>query len=183
MPRASQPHTPDIDLAARRQFAAQGASAAVLTPDLESFCQSGVSVILAAGGPGEPPVAGVGSGCRMLPGGTMRLLLHRSGNEVLLAAAERGGLVSATFSQPLTHRSIQVKGRLASIAPAAEGDGDLAARQMAGLHRELLIIGDKPAFSEAYCDVRAADLVAVEIILDAAFVQTPGPGAGAELKP
>lgn len=183
MPRASQPHTPDLDLAARRQFAAEGATATVLTPDLKTFCQSGVSVIVAAGGPGEMPVAGVGSGCRVLSSGNMRLLLHRSGNEGLLATAERGGLVSATFSQPLTHRSIQVKGRLAAIAPPSAGDGDEAARQMTGLHRELVAIGDKPAFCEAYCHVRADDLVSVEITLEAAFVQTPGPGAGAELKP
>ncbi len=183
MARASLPHSPDIDLAARRQYAANGFTAAILTPDLEAFCQSGVSVIVAAGGPGEPPVAGVGSGCRVLPGDRIRLLLHRSGNECVLSAAERGGRVSATFSQPFTHRSIQVKGSGAAIVSPAPGDGAEAARQMAGLSHELIVIGNTRAFAEAYCHVNESDLVAIEFVLEAAFVQTPGPGAGAELKP
>jgi hypothetical protein len=182
MPRASEPHSPDTELAARRAIAPEGGAADVLTPDLAQFCRSGISVIVAAGGPGEMPVAGMANGCCILPDGRMRLLLPRSGNEALLTIAQRGGRVSATFSQPITHRSIQVKGRDARLETPTETDRQEAVRQMTGLRNELVEVDYPPAFADAHCFVDPSDLVAIDITLDAAFVQTPGPGAGAELK-
>ncbi|OHV83223.1 hypothetical protein [Mesorhizobium sp. ORS 3428] len=183
MPRASQPHTPDFEIAARRAYAADGDKAGVLTPDLEAFCQSGVSIVVAACRPAEAPVAGLGCGCRMRPDGRMRLLLPRPGNEELLAMLERGAGIAVTFTQPFTHRSIQVKGSQAVVTTMNGEDGREAARQSQGLRRELVVVGYPPAFAEAYCRVDPEIVVAVDISLDAAFVQTPGPGAGAELKP
>lgn len=183
MSRAPEPHTPDIDIEARRAFAAKGGPSVVLTPDLEAFCQQGVSVLIAACGSGEAPVAGLGCGCRILPGGRIRLLMMRRGNEGLLTIVQRGGGVAATFSQPITHRSIQVKGARAVMTEATDEDRQAAVRQIDGLRRELLEIDYPLAFAAAYCTVDTADLVAVDLTPDAAFVQTPGPGAGAELKP
>lgn len=179
MPRASEPHTPEIDLAARRAYAAP---AGVLTPELEAFCQSGLSVIVAAGGPGLSPVGCLGCGCRILPDGRMRLLLPWSGNEELAAVAQRGGRIAATFSQPVTHRSIQVKGSRAAVATPTDEDRQAAVGQREGLRVQLIEVGYPQAFAAAYCRVDPADVVAIDLTLDAAFVQTPGPGAGAELK-
>lgn len=179
MPRASEPHTPEIDLAARRAVAAEG----VLTPELAEFCQSGVSVIVGACAPGGAPVAGIGCGCRIRPDGRMRLLLQRSANGPVLDVVARGGGVAATFSQPVTHRSIQVKGSAARVVEVDAEDRCQAVRQSEGLRRELVEVFYPPVFAATYCAVDEADLVAVEVTPDAAFVQTPGPGAGAELKP
>lgn len=183
MPRASKPHTPDIDVAAHRAYAVGGGVAAILTPDLESFCQSGVSVIVAVCSPGEAPLAGLGCGCRILSDRRMRLLLPRPGNEILLAKLEGGARIAVTFSQPITHRSIQVKGSQAVVTTADEEDRREAVRQSQGVRRELIEVDYPPAFAEAYCQVKPEIIVGVDITLDAAFVQTPGPGAGAELKP
>ncbi len=183
MPRASQPHTPDIDLAARRAYAGGGGTSEVLTPDLAAFCQSGVSVIVAACLPAGAPVAGLGCGCRVLPDGRMRLLLPRPGNEGLLAMVEQGAAIAITFSQPITHRSIQVKGSRGVVAALEEADRLEAVRQSRGIRGELVDVGYAPTFAEAYCRVDLDILVALDLTLDAAFVQTPGPGAGAELKP
>lgn len=183
MPRASQPHTPDIDLAARRAYAVAAGTPGVLTPELEAFCQSGLSVIVAACMAGEAPVAGLGCGCRILSDSRMRLLLPRSGNERLLALAERGARIAITFSQPITHRSIQVKGSQAGVATPDEQDRREAIRQSNGVRLELADVGYPPAFAEAYCRVDPDIIVGLDITLDAAFVQTPGPGAGAQLTP
>lgn len=183
MSRASQPHTPDVDLTARRAYAVEAGTRGVLTPDIEAFCQSGISVIVAACRPGETPVAGLGCGCRILPDGRMRLLLPRPGNERLLAMAERGARIAITFSQPFTHRSIQVKGSQAGVAAPDERDKREAVRQSRGICRELVEVDYPPAFAEAYCRVDPDIIVALDLTLDAAFVQTPGPGAGAQLKP
>jgi hypothetical protein len=183
MPRASQPHTPDVDLAARRAYVAEGGAPGVLTPELEAFCQSGISVIVAACRPAEAPVAGLACGCRILADGRMRLLLPRPGNEKLLAMVECRARIAITFSQPFTHRSIQVKGSQGVVTTLDQEDRREAVRQGQGVRRELVVVGYPPGFAEAYCRVDPDILAAVDVVLDAAFVQTPGPGAGAELKP
>jgi len=182
MPRADQPHTPEVELAARHAYAGGGGTSVILTPDLQAFCQSGISVIVAASSRGEAPVACIGCECRILPDGRMRLLLPRAGNEALLAIVRRGGRFAATFSQPLTHRSIQVKGSHATVGIMGEEDRQHAIRQTRGLCRELIEIGHSADFANAYCDLTNGELVAIDIVLTVAFVQTPGPGAGAELK-
>ncbi|MBO6717295.1 MAG: hypothetical protein JJ913_04985 [Rhizobiaceae bacterium] len=183
MPRASQPHSPESDLAARRAYVAVESAPHVLAPDLAEFCQSGISVIVGACVAGETPVAATGYACRLMPGNRFRLVLRKLGNEGLLEAVERGGAIAATFSQPTTHRSIQIKGSGAVVLPADEEDRREALRQTDGLRLELIYIGYPPAFAAAYRHVAEDDLVAVDLTPDAAFVQTPGPGAGAELKP
>jgi hypothetical protein len=183
MPRAAQPHTPAFDLAARRAYAAEGGTPRVLTPELEAFCQSGISVIVGACRAGEAPIAGLACGCRILPDGRMRLLLPRPGNEGLLAMVEQGAGIAITFTGPFTHRSIQVKGSHAVVVASDEVDKQEAVRQSQGMRRELVEVDYPPAFAAAYCRVDTDVVVTVVLTLDAAFVQTPGPGAGAELKP
>lgn len=178
MPRAPEPLTPEFDIAARQAVADDG----VLTPELEAYLQSGISVIIGVAGPGMAPMATIGCGCRALPSGRLRIFLMRAGNEAILDMIARGAGIAATFSKPITHRSIQVKGRLADIVEPTPDDRSLAVRQHDGLRRELVSINYPPAFAAAYCAVNEADLVAVDMTPDAAFVQTPGPNAGAELK-
>lgn len=184
MPRAKEPHTPDIDLAARKAYVAAGGVPAVLTPELEAFCQSGLSVIVAAGLAGEAPVAGLGCGCRVLPDGRMRVLIEERANAAVIEIIRRGGSLAVTFGEPITHRSIQVKGSRVTIAVADDEDRVAAYAQSDGLRRQLLEIAYPPAFAAAYCQVEDGDdVIALDMTLDTAFVQTPGPGAGAELKP
>jgi len=183
MQRASEPFTPEIDLAAHRSFASTGSKARVLTPELEIFFQSGVAVKLAACGPNEFPIAGLGCGCRVLEDGRLRILLARSRNAGLLTIVERGGGFAVTFSRPYTHRSIQVKGAKPVIALAETADCRAAAEQCEALRRELVAVGYPPSFAAAYCHVDGEDIVGIDLVPAAAFVQTPGPGAGAELKP
>ena len=181
MPHAPQPHTPDGELAARGAQAE--APDDVLTPDLEAFCQGGVSVIFAVSRPGDPPFGGIGCGCRILPGGRMRLLIQRPGNERALELAATGARIAATYSQPITHRSIQVKGARSAVVTPTEEDRQAALRQLAGLNAELVEIEYTHGFADAYCALDPDNLAAIEFEMEAAYVQTPGPGAGAELRP
>ncbi len=53
---------------------------------------------------------------------------------------------------------------------------------MAGLGEELRDVDYTARFTAAFCAVDPDDLVAIDFDPTSAFVQTPGPGAGAELK-
>lgn len=183
MPRALHPHSPEDELDAHRAHFERAGTPAVLTPDIAAFCESGISVIVALGASDAAPVAGTGCGCRILDNGRMRLLLLAGSNGALLDAAERGAPVAATFSKPVTHRSIQIKGTGTLRAEPTEEDRQAALHQMAGLRNELREVEYNSRFSEAYCHVEVDDIAVVEFAPQVAFVQTPGPGAGAELKP
>lgn len=182
MPRALHPDTPDAALQALAAQAAAPCPDSILTDEIAAFCQGGVSVIIALGGQGETPIAGTGSGCVVLTTGRMRLLLPATGNEALLLAARSGRPVAATFSRPVTHRSIQIKGDETTLGVANDEDIASARRQLAGLHVELRDIDYTQQFCDAYCYVADHDVAVIEFTPRQAFVQTPGPGAGAELK-
>ena len=50
--------------------------------------------------------------------------------------------------------------------------------------RDLLIAAAYPdAFATTYCSAGGQPQVAIEFVPEAAFVQTPGPGAGSKLDP
>lgn len=159
-----------------------GASVA-LAPDLVAFYQSGVSVIIASCLPDGRPVSGLAFACRVLPTGTIRILLSPTTCEPLLQAVKQGGAFAATFTQPTTHRSIQVKAERAEVVSAGDEDLEAARLQCGRFCQELVEIGYAPAFSAAYCHQDASDMVAIDMEPGCAFVQTPGPGAGTELQP
>ena len=96
------------------------------------------------------------------------------------ACAHAGGRIAVTFSAPLSHRTIQIKGVCSTAAVATE-DAATAARQSEAFAAILSAIGYSPPFVTAICDYRSSDMRALEVSIDAAFEQTPGPGAGRPL--
>ncbi len=182
MPRAQRPHSPEAELAALSACTDDLGAGSVLSAELAEFCQSGVSVIIAVGGRGNVPLSGQGCACRVLEDGRMRILLLRRSNHAIIAAADQDAPIAVTFSQPLTHRSIQIKGINPATGEPTLSDRQAAVEQSAGLEQELRDVDYARRFTEAYCAVDVDDLVALDFDPVAAFVQTPGPGAGAELR-
>ena len=91
--------------------------------------------------------------------------------------------MAATFSQPGSHRSIQLKAPAAAAREAEPADAPAADAQ-SRVFRDLLIAAAYPdAFATTYCSAGGQPLVAIEFVPESAFVQTPGPGAGARLEP
>ncbi len=181
MPRASQPSTPSRDIAAFAGSRDRHAGAA-LSPEIAEFCQSGISIVVAACGGGDP-VASLALACSIDDEGRVRILLQRPGNEEMLGALDAGSRIAATFSRPVDHRSIQLKGSGARLVPIQAGDEELLATQCAGMGRELVDVGYSHAFAAGYCAFFFADIVAVRFMPEQVFVQTPGPGAGSRLAP
>jgi len=90
-----------------------------------------------------------------------------------------GGLVALTASDVATHRSIQLKGRAIRVEAATRDDLDLGAQYV----REFFAcVHETEAIDITLLEKAVpSGYVAVEIVVDAMFDQTPGPAAGRAL--
>lgn len=183
MPRATQPASALEEVAARRRWAGPTLAGGALTPELVEFCLSGLSIVLASCDSAGRPLVGRGLACRIEDGGRMRVVLRRVSNRALLDAVESGGRLAVTFTQPSTHRSIQVKAQVATAAESDPADGPAAVVQTVAFRRELVDVGYSEVFAAAYVAFEPHELVALDFLPDQAFVQTPGPSAGSALRP
>jgi hypothetical protein len=158
-------------------------SSIVLTSELAAFCQRGVGIALASCESDGHPIAGRASGCVIdLTAQTVRLSLERVPNAALLQAVALGKGIAATFTQPSTHKSIQLKGASASLGTADADDARRAADQSAGFCNELVTLGYSESFSKTYCAFKADDLVTLIFVPTDGFTQTPGAQAGNALQ-
>lgn len=154
----------------------------LLTPELAAFCESGLNVAAATCAGEGWPFAIHALGCRIAPGGTMRVLLHLDANRPAVTVIAAGAGVAATFSRPSDHRSIQFKARRAEVAEADAADRASLVRQRAAYREALAVCGYPVAFTDALIPHDLDDLIAIAFVPDEAFVQTPGPGAGDALR-
>lgn len=148
-----------------------------------AFIQSGVSVHVASRDAANVPSVGRGFGCRVATDRsrvTVFLSMAQTPDVVRdLRASKR---VAAVFSQPSTHRTIQIKGDDATIGTLEDGDLARIAAYADALVRDLQKLGFSEAVGRTLVHCRPADLVAVAFTPKAAFRQTPGPNAGAPLE-
>ena len=85
------------------------------------------------------------------------------------------------FSQPSTHRTIQLKGSDARVTRVTSADRDIAQRHLRTWVEDLQLAGYAADFARTVRG-EAPDLVAVTFTLASAFLQTPGPAAGRRLE-
>jgi hypothetical protein len=93
-----------------------------------------------------------------------------------------GSALAVTFSRARDHRSIQLKSPGAFIRALQPGDLCEAARQCAILADEVTELGYTPDMARCFVAHDPHDLASVEMRPDRVFTQTPGPGAGAEMR-
>jgi hypothetical protein len=152
-----------------------------LDAGLAAFIQGGVSVVVASRN--AELVADVvrGCGCRVSRDRrSVTVLVEPSRAGTLLDDIAANGMVAVVFSQPSTHRTIQLKGTDARLVAVTAADRAVAARHLGAWVEDLCRIGYTPEFAEALrgCPERIA---AIRFTPAAAFQQTPGPGAGQRL--
>ncbi len=154
-----------------------------LTADLAEFMQSGISIIVGSVGADGFPVPRMAHGCLVDPTGRVRVTVGTVSAARFLDAVALGQPVAATFTRPEDHRSMQLKAAGARVVPATAADVAAAGRQSANFANDLATFLFERAFSEAYAGFWAEELTVIEFLPQSAFVQTPGPGAGAALTP
>lgn len=99
----------------------------------------------------------------------------------LIDALRASRAIAVVFSQPSTHRTIQLKGVDAGVEAPAAGDLELARRCMEGFVEALATLGYPETMVRTAVWFDPDALVVVGFTPCAAFQQTPGPRAGAPL--
>lgn len=153
-----------------------------LDPELVRFLTGGRSLNLAGAGPDGRPSQCRALGCR-IDGVGVTLFLSRHQGADFLRDVARSGAVAAVFSDPPTHRTLQLKGTDARQEPLAKGDAERVAAYRTAFVHSLLPLGYKEALIRALLDCPDHDLVALAFTPGAAFNQTPGAQPGAPLAP
>jgi hypothetical protein len=152
-----------------------------LDEGLAAFIQGGVSIVAAARASGNRPTIARASGCRVSPDGSVRLFVARSQAEDFLRGVAESRAIAAVFSEPRTHRTYQLKGSDAALAPLAPGDAALIEEYVDAFSTQLARLGYARDAILAVVRSDPADFVAVSFTPSQAFDQTPGPKAGAAL--
>lgn len=95
----------------------------------------------------------------------------------------RAGMpIAAVFSEPATHRTLQLKGDRAEVAPATRQDIELAREHGRAIVEHIASLDYPYDAVRCYFHYSPENLVAVHFVPTAAFEQTPGPSAGTALQ-
>lgn len=155
---------------------------AALTPELLAMMARGVSVIVGSRDAALRPSIMRAVGSDVAPdGSTITVYLARSQSLQLLQDIADTGHLAVVFSEPATHRTVQVKATAARLRPATETDRPVLARYLASMEHEIQRVGYTAAMTRAMLAHRLQDVVAVDFAPELAFDQTPGPRAGTPL--
>jgi hypothetical protein len=154
----------------------------VLDENNAAFLQSGLSISVGSRDAGHIASIARAVACRVSPDRRrVTVFIPERPAEKVLADIRDCGAIAACFSEPKTHRTIQLKGVDAKVAPLEEGDAALVARQAEGLVAEMKRLGYAEALMRAIFSARAEGLAAIVFTPSAGFAQTPGPRAGSKL--
>jgi hypothetical protein len=158
-------------------------SPAVLDEAHATFIEGGVSVVVATRNQELVPDVVRGCGCRVSRDRRrVTVLVEPARAGSLLADIEATGMIAVVFSQPSTHRTIQLKGTDARLVRVSAADRAIAARHLDAWVDELTRIGYRAEFARAVRGQAEHGMVAIAFTPTAAFQQTPGPGAGERLR-
>lgn len=153
-----------------------------LPPDLLALMARGVSCIVGSRDEALRPsiMRAVGSQVSQ-DGCTITAYLSRSQSRQLLQDIASTGHLAVVFSEPATHRTVQLKARSASIRAATEADRPALDRYLASMEQEIGRVGYTVQMARAMLAYRLEDVVAVSFTPEQAFDQTPGPRAGSAM--
>ena len=142
----------------------------------------GVSITAASRDERNVPRIGRCLGCRVTADRErVTVFIALSQYKAFFDALAASRAIAVVFSLPSTHRTLQLKGSDAAMAPLTTGDAEIVARHIDNFVDELAALGYPREVVRATHWCEAAELRAVSFTPTAAFEQTPGPDAGAPL--
>ncbi len=158
------------------------ATAPLIDADHAAFIERGISISISACGRDNLPSVTRALGCRVSADRrTLTVLLGQRAGAAVLADIRASAQVAVVFSEPSTHRTVQLKAVDAIVESASGADLQHVARYRDSYTRELGLLGYNRALAAALLACPDEDIVAVSFTPSAAFSQTPGPNAGQAL--
>jgi hypothetical protein len=158
--------------------------ARLLSPDNLAFIQKGVSINVASRDVRRVPSLTRALSCRVdADGQRLRIALSRSQSSDLLRDIEKSGAIAVVFTEPSTHRTLQIKGADAGEVTADTADRACLEHTRAAFGAEIGKLGFDAAFNTRLFQLAPDDLVVLAFTPQTVFQQTPGPNAGALLEP
>ena len=152
-----------------------------LDPDLARFVMGGVSINAgSASAEGHPSLCRA-FGCRTHGDDTAVVFFSRLAAADLLRDVAAGRSLAVVFSDPPTHRTLQVKGSPLEVRPLEVAEQEAVAAYRTAFVARLAPLGFPEPLVRALLDCPDGDLVAVRFRPEAAFIQTPGAQAGSAL--
>jgi hypothetical protein len=154
----------------------------LLRPEHIALIASGISAIVASRDARLRPslMRAVGTDINA-DGSRITVYLNRPAAVQLLADLEAHGHLAVVFSEPSTHRTVQVKTRTVSLRAARPEDREVLRRYLGAMEWQLSQVDIRPEQTRVMLDHRFEDVVAVSFTPEQAYDQTPGPQAGASL--
>jgi hypothetical protein len=155
---------------------------AALPVDLVAMMARGVSVIVASRDATLRPSLMRAVGSRVEAGGRdITVYLSRPQSRQVVQDIAATGHLAVVFSEPSTHRTVQLKASRVEMRNADAQDAPVLAGYLASMEHEVQQVGFAPLFTRAMLSYRLDEVVAVRFTPEQAFDQTPGPRAGAPL--
>lgn len=147
-----------------------------------AFITRGISISVGSCGADLMPSVARGIGCRVSTDRhSVMVLVSKSQSAELLAHVRERSAVAVAFSEPATHRTIQLKGADAYVVDATADDVLQAALYCDSFTHELSQLGFKAELVRTLLACAPHDIARITFTPNAAFSQTPGPNAGQAL--
>lgn len=161
---------------------AQQPAPAPLSAAHAAFVAGDHSIVAASRSADRTPSLARSLGCRVSADRrSVLLLFHPRQAAELLADVAGCGRIAVVFSEPTTHKTLQLKGSDARLVTPPADAAALAERHVGGFAGVVGGLGFRADLVRTVLAGEPAPLAAVEFSPDAAFEQTPGPQAGARL--
>lgn len=154
----------------------------LLSPEHIAMIDKGVSAIVASRNAAHRPSLMRAVGADITADGSqLTVYVSRSQSLQLLQDVAATGQVAVVFSEPLSHRTVQVKARHAELRAAVECDAPRLRRYLRSMEHEIGNVGYDAPFVQAMLAFDLNDVVAIRFSPSEAYDQTPGPKAGSAL--
>ena len=154
----------------------------MLTPEFIAMIDRGVSAIVASRSRDHRPSAMRAVGSCIAPDGQfVTVYLTRPHARQLLQDLGDTGMIAVVFSDPASHRTVQLKASNVAIRPAETGDEAVLERYLRSMEKNLAQVGFAGPYARVMLQHKLEETVAVSFKPEQAFDQTPGPQAGRAL--
>ncbi len=148
----------------------------MISAELKELLEGGLSLLVGTRDARLVPDVVRCVGARVEKGGReVTVFLPEATSAAAFANLADNGRIAVCVSRPIDHRTIQFKGRAASVKPAAASDRALVDRYRADFASTLAFLGVPPRL---VLRMNHWPCRAVRVRVESVFDQTPGPGAG-----